>query len=233
MNTFLATGRPFLMVFAAQVLLLAVIAGYALSRIDRLERSVTDIAAVNQREFALASDMKDAVSERFRVMERLISQKPVAGALSNIVEIDIADQLSLNSEAELASSFTAAQAAPEELQTLQQARALHEQAAQATRRLLNQLSAGDLDGARRTQQTVVAPLLRQWRDALTRMEKIQLNQNAELVEATSHAVWRARWVLQVLSAFGLLVSAALAWHLTRDAPAPCAPPCRLNNSSCA
>jgi hypothetical protein len=51
----LKIGRRLLLAFGIQILFLAAIAGYALNRMQVLERHVTEIAAVNQREFASAS----------------------------------------------------------------------------------------------------------------------------------------------------------------------------------
>ena len=83
----------------------------------------TEAAQVNQREFALASEMKDTVSERFRILEKLTARYSASGDKINTNELDVADQRYINSEEALASSFAMWEGtSQEELLTLRQAK---------------------------------------------------------------------------------------------------------------
>lgn len=199
--------------FGIQIALLAGTTGYAVNRMHMLEKHVTEAAQVNQHEFALASEMKDTVSERFRILEKLTARYSDSGDKINTNELDVADQRYVNSEEALASSFSLWDGtSQEELLTLTQAKELHQQVSNATRNLLRALSDGDRTSTRRI-QVDLSPQLRQWRDALTRMEKIQLDQNARVVDESSLLVERAHWVMLVAAVFSVFLSIALAWNI--------------------
>lgn len=213
-------GYRLIAAFGIQIALLAGTTGYAINRMHMLEKHVTEAAQVNQHEFALASEMKDSVSERFRILEKLTAAYSTTGDKLNTNELDAADQRYVNSEDALAASFTLWEGtAQEELLTLAQAKEQHQQINDVTRNLLQALKDGDRATALRL-QTGLSPLLRQWRDALTRMEKIQLDQNARVVDESSILVARAHWVMLVASAFALLLSIALAWNIIYSITGP-------------
>ena len=69
-------------------------------------------------------------------------------------------------------------------------------------------------------QADLSPQLRQWRDALTRMGKIQLDQNARVVDESSILVARAHWVMLVAAVFSVFLSIALAWNIICSITAP-------------
>ncbi len=210
----LKIAHRLLAAFGIQIALLAGTTGYAVNRMHMLEKHVTEAAQVNQHEFALASEMKDTVSERFRILEKLSARYSDSEANTNTNELDAADQRYINSEEALASSFALWEGtSQEELLTLTQAKALHQQVSDATSNLLRALSDGDRASARRLQADL-SPQLRQWRDALTRMEKIQLDQNAQVVDESSVLVARAHWVMLVAAVFSVFLSIALAWNIT-------------------
>lgn len=210
----LKIGHRLIAAFGIQIALLAGTTGYAINRMHMLEKHVTEAAQVNQHEFALASEMKDSVSERFRILEKLTAPYSNIGDKLNTNELDVADQSYVNSEEALGASFTLWDGtSQEELLTLTQARELHQRVSDVTRNVLQALTDGDRAAARRL-QIDLAPLLRQWRDALTRMEKIQLDQNARVVNESSILAARAHWIMLVASVFSVIASVALAWNIT-------------------
>ncbi|SHN36529.1 hypothetical protein SAMN05192549_108189 [Duganella sacchari] len=217
----LKIGRRLLLAFGIQILFLAAIAGYALNRMQVLERHVTEIAAVNQREFASASEMRNEVSERFLLVEQMATQRLPLHEQDQPSALDVADQRYLNSEAALRDSFSqSGSTSPEELLALNQAAQLHDDVSRMTAVLLQQLRGGDVASARTLQQEQLFPLLRRWRDVLLRLERIQLDQNAEVVDHTSRLVAQAHWTMLVVAAFALLVSASLAWSITSSITRP-------------
>jgi len=67
---------------------------------------------------------------------------------------------------------------------------------------------------------MTAVRLQQLRDVLLRLERIQLDQNTEVVDNTSRLVAQAHWTMLVVAAFALLVSASLASSITSSITRP-------------